>query len=166
LDLLQVNCAKALVWLGWLWVSELFGLRWRDICIVRPEDSFSIRIPANTGGVLIQLSKSTKSNQMKQANVIITYKLASGLCLGGYLEALHAKLGGHFDKDAFIFQHLNGTKWTSGYFHNEHVFPILRLQCLGGNPYFQPFDGSANHTFEDHFYSMHSYRHGGRTHVG
>jgi hypothetical protein len=92
LDLLHANCAEGLTWLGWLCGGKSFSLRWWDITIIKPADSVRAGLPANTGCIQVRLQESTKSDQTKQADIVIAFKSSSSLSLGLYLHALRSSL--------------------------------------------------------------------------
>jgi hypothetical protein len=70
---------NVLSWTAWLRASEVFGLRWCDITIIRPADSLYHGLPANTGALLLQLAARTKSSSSRRADVVVAATTHSGL---------------------------------------------------------------------------------------
>jgi hypothetical protein len=66
-----------------------------------------------------------------------------------------------------VFHHSCGTPWTSGYFNNTHLIPLLEIQANSGDWILKQKVrlGEVPITLAERFYSIHSYRRGGRTMV-
>jgi len=159
------NVAEAFAWLGWLRASDVFNIAWDDVSACLPEDHATKNFPEGAGGVFLRLLESTKSDQTKQADLVLAYCTAAGVELGrwlGILRELSVQLG---MGTGLLFRHPDGTAWSSHYFRHNHLYPLLTLQRLAGDPFLRAFDGSPGNTIAEKFYSMHSYRNGGRTSV-
>ena len=97
----------------------------------------------------------------------MAYASVSGLSLGKWLHRLRAALG-HASMPVsleHLFQHPDGSPWTSQYYRTTYLYPFLHLQRMAGDAHLKPFDGVKGMTIEQAFYSMHSYRRGARTAV-
>jgi hypothetical protein len=159
------NVAELVTWLGWLRSAETFGLEWDDVEIIQPVDSLRRALPLNTGAVLLRLLEETKSDRYKAADVILAFKSASGLSLGywlGELSIIRQALGWTY---SHVLVHPNGKPWTSHFFRETHVYPLLELQRLAGDPFLAAFDGRPGNSIRDKIYSLHSYRRGADTWV-
>jgi hypothetical protein len=165
-DLRLANLAELFFWLGWLRASEGFALRWCDVEYIAPAQAESKALPPNTGALLLKLLESTKSHQTEQVDVILAALTSSGLPAGAaYLDVL-----AHRPVDALatdlVFTSYRGKTWDSHYFRHTHLYPLLELQRLQGDPYLLPYDGSSPaRTISLLFYSMGLYRRGGNSHV-
>ena len=91
--------------------------------------------------------------------------LPLGFSLGIWLEELRDHLRPAGVDTGLLFRHTDGTRWDSHYFRHNHLYPLLTLQRLAGDSFLKAFDGSPGNTIPDKFYSMHSYRNGGRSSV-
>ena len=159
------NVAEAMAWLGWLRASEVFSVEWGDVSETHPSDHALHDFPPGAGAVFLRLLESTKSDQTKQADVVIAYESSAGIQLGFWLQELRhlsSQLGW---TSGPIFRHSDGTPWDSHYFRHNQLYPLLTLQRIGGDPFLKAFDGSPGNTIAAKFYSMHSYRNGGRSSV-
>ena len=157
--------AEAVLWLGWLRGSELFGLRWQDIELVRPSNNPKYGLPPGTGALLFRLLEATKSNQTKTADHIIAYQTASGITPGLYFEALLALRPANALPSDPIFVTDSGRVWNSYHFRETYVYPGLHRQWLDQDPLLQTYAPRSPEDILLKFYSLHSYRRGGRTHV-
>jgi hypothetical protein len=61
----------------------------------------------------------------------------------------------------FFFCNPDGSKWTSGRFHHTHLYLLLRVHQLLGDPLLKALGGGL----EDNIFSFHTYRRGGLSHV-
>ena len=96
---------------------------------------------------------------------MLAYASSAGIQLGFWLQELRrlsSKLGW---TSGPLFRHPDGTAWDSHYFRHNQLYPLLTLQRLGGDKFLKAFDGSPRNTIAAKFYSMHSYRNGGRSNV-
>jgi hypothetical protein len=154
-------------WLSWLRSGELFGMDWDGNTVIEPEDGPQHGLPSGVGAILWKLLEQTKSNRTSRADVPMAYTTGSGFSLGKWMHRLREALGvGTFPDTATpIFCHENGTRWTSQYFRSTFLIPMLDMQRRLGDPYLQAYDGSPGNSLADKFYSIHSIRSGGRTHV-
>jgi hypothetical protein len=60
-------------WLAWLRASENFGIDEEDVSMCLPSDSEWLGLPPDTGCILLRLLESTKSDQTKQADMIMAF---------------------------------------------------------------------------------------------
>jgi hypothetical protein len=166
-EIARAALANLTAWLGWLRAMEIFSLHWADVHVVEPEDGPVVGLPALTGAVAFRLLPQTKSDRTKTADVLIAYNTFSGLSIGKWCHRLRESLGfDEFPTDSTpIFVTREGTPWTSNYFRTTYLIPFLEMQRTNGDMHFTSCDGSPGNTIADHFWSLHSYRRGGRTHV-
>lgn len=161
--------ANLLLWLGWLRSSELLQLRWADITLITPEDSVQYDLPPHCGALLLRLQPETKSSRHRTADVIIAYTTAAGLSPGMWCLRAAASLSipvADFSRTyAPIFQHADGSAWTSFYFRSSFLYPSLLLQRSQGDPFLRAFDDSPGNSIPKKYWSLHCYRRGARTHV-
>jgi hypothetical protein len=165
----RLLCRAALVnvaaWLGWLRAAEAFGLEWIDMEVTEPHLGPTVGLPANIGVARLRLQLQTKTERTRQADVILAYTSSSGLSFGKWYHRLGRALGGIPVGHESVFRHDDGTVWTSHYYRTVHLLPLLHLQQLEGDPFLAAFDGSPGNSLEAKFYSMNSYRRGGRSQV-
>jgi hypothetical protein len=173
-ELAQAGACNLISWLAWLRGGETFGIRWQDLMIVMPGDGASHDLPAHAGAVGIKLLEQTKTNRASVADVIIAFCTASGLCVGKWIlrMRLFCIPNSTLDHpsewstdDRLLFSHDAGRVWDSDFYRHAYLFPLLQAQRLEGDPYLRKYDGSPGHSITEAFFSMHSYRRGGRTHV-
>ena len=165
-ELSRAGLANLVAWLGWLRALELFSLFWNDLTILEPQDGPELDLPVGTGAFLARLLPETKSSRTITADVVMAYTSGSGLSLGKWTHRLRASLGHHEIPSSAdrVFQHPDGTPWTSLYFRSTYLWPLLHMQCIAGDAHLKPFDGiNGRKTLEQVFYSMHSYRRGSRS---
>jgi hypothetical protein len=173
-ELAKAGGCNLLAWLAWLRGGETFGLRWMDIeCILPGHDGIQ-DLPGGVGALLFRLLEQTKTNRSSVADVITAFCTGSGLHLGKWIKRMRAHVAEvgedpaatEWPTDArYIFDNNAGIPWDSAYFRHCYLLPLLQLQRLNGDAYLQEFDGSPGKTLMEAFYSMHSYRRGGRSHV-
>ena len=165
----RLLCRAALVnivaWLGWLRAAEVFGLNWADLEVTEPHLGPTVGLPANQGVMRLRLLLQTKSDRTRQADMILAYTSSSGLSVGKWYHRLRQALGGDPPGNDKVFSHDDRTVWSSHYYRTSHLLPLLQLQWMEGDPFLAAFDGSPGNSLEAKFYSMHSYRRGGRSHV-
>lgn len=162
LALVLATVAELFLWLSWVRGCELFGLRWSDVELILPGDAARRGLPPNTGALLLRLLDSTKSDPTKQADVVIAYATAGGHEPGRWFRTLRS-LVRPTDLSELIFRHPTGGVWDSRSFRLAHVYPLLQLQRLGGDPYLSAFTGTPGNTICDKLWSLHMYRRGGNT---
>lgn len=154
--------AHLLAWLGWLRSAELFSLQWSAVKITRPALGPSVGLALGVGAIELRLLPETKSNRTKIADVVISYVTASGLVPGLWLERLRSlwlpTLG-----DSPLIRGSSGAPWTSLYFRTHHVYVWLLQLRAEGDPFLQAFTDSPGNRIADKYYSMGSYRRGGRS---
>ena len=164
-QLLLAQLAELLAWLAWLRASELFGLRWQDIEMVRPGPRPAYGFPPGSGALLLQLLEATKSSQTITADMVIAYLTASGLCPGQVFEELLAlRPRGSRDSD-LIFLDEEGEVWTSAHFRHTYVYPLLEEQWRKQDPVLRTHCPQGLEQIRQKFYSLSMFRRGGRTHV-
>ena len=118
-------------WLGWVRSAEGFGLDWEDAEVLHPEDGPRLELPDDCGCLQYRLSTETKSDRSRRADVLLAYRTSSGLCIGKwFLRAQYWRL----NSEGAIFCHVNGSRWTSRYFRETHLYPSLRRQQAAGGP--------------------------------
>jgi hypothetical protein len=159
-NLAAANVAELFAWLGWLRSAEIFGVEWDDVEVIQPEDSVSRGLPLDTGAILLRLLDETKSNRYKVADVILAFTSASGLPLGYWLDELRlirAALGWTSRR---LFIQPNGRPWSSHFFRETHLYPLLELQRLEGDPILMALDGRPGNSIREKMFSLHSYRRG------
>lgn len=166
-EIARAGLANVIAWMGWFRALELFGLRWCDISVTEPGDGGQLAMPDEFGAVDLRLSPQTKSDPTRQADVLLAYTSSSGLSPGRWLHRLRTALNlTKFPVSADPIFETDGRRWTSNYFRTTYLCPLLHVQRLAGDALLKTFDGSSeNNTIESRFWSMHSYRRGGRSHV-
>jgi hypothetical protein len=165
-ELSRAALANLVAWFGWLRAMEIFSLTWADFTVLEPQDGPELDLPLGTGAILARLLPETKSSKTITADVVMAYTPGSGLSIGKWAHRLRAALGEHDIPmtPSRIFQHPDGTPWTSLYFRATYLWPLLHMQRIAGDAHLKPFDGiNGNKTLEQVFYSMHSYRRGARS---
>jgi integrase len=161
-EIAAAAAAHLLAWLGWLRSQELFSLTWEDATITRPTDGPRIGLASGVGAIELRLLPETKSECTKIADVIIAYMSASGLVLGLWLERLRS-LWPDAPGTARILRGSSGKPWTSLYFRTHHLYVWLYQMRSEGDPFLQAFTMTPGNRIEDKYYSMGSYRRGGRS---
>ena len=157
--------AEILLWLGWLRANELFSLRWKDVEMVEPTRRPKYGLPAYTGVLLLRLLESTKSDQTRTADHVIAYQTSSGLDPGVRLtRALDTRPAGTREED-HIFQTEKGRTWNSYHFRDKYLYPGLYEQWRNGDALLRTYAADDADKIRKKFYSLGSYRRGGRTHV-
>jgi hypothetical protein len=119
--------------------------------ITTPANGVLHNLPIGVGAFLLTLGPETKGQSSKRVDIPLAYTFASGIRPHG--------LGGA------LFRHSNGQRWTSSYFKNTHVYPLLHIQRNRGYPSISPFDGAPGNSIEAKLYSFEMYRSGGRSQV-
>ena len=157
--------AESILWLGWLRGNELFGLRWGDIELIRPCPEPKYGLPPGSGALLLRLLEATKTNQTRTADHIIAYTTASGISPGTYLETALALRPAHCQPFDFIFLTEKGRRWNSHHFRSVYVYPGLRRQWVNHDKLLRTYAPHSSDDLPKKFYSLNSYRRGGRTHV-
>jgi hypothetical protein len=161
----EAKPSKALLFRHVLWIDVFL----QEVCASTddPEYRAEIALPAHTGAVAFRFLPQTQSDRTTNADVLIAYNTFSGLSIGKWCHRLRESLGfDEFPTDSTpIFVTREGTPWTSNYFRTTYLIPFLEMQRTNGDMHFTSCDGSPGNTIADHFWSLHSYRRGGRTHV-
>jgi hypothetical protein len=166
-ELARAAIANLAAWLGWLRAMEVFSLRWIDVTVTEPGDGAALDLPPAIGAVSFRLLPQTKSDQSRTADILIAYTTSSNFSIGQWLHRLRVSLGAVElpSDDSLIFQESDGTPWSSLYFRATYLIPLLEMQRRAGDTHLTPFDGSPGNSIADKFWSMSSYRRGGRSHV-
>jgi len=159
--------AEAIAWGGWLRASEVFNLRVMDVSFCAPASGARHNFPPGVGALFLKLLPETKSSPFHTADVVLASVFSSGLSplywwteLKLLMDALNWS-----QTRAFVFRHVSGSAWHSAFFRQTHLYPLLHLQQLGGDHALLPFTAEPGNTIEDKYYSFHTYRRGGRSHV-
>jgi hypothetical protein len=163
-----VGLANLVFWLGWLRSSETFGLRWCDFQVVSPHDGPVHDLPYGLGALLLRLQPETKSNRLSTADVAIAFETRSGFQIGRWFHRAQRHGLGGLDgatNSSPAFTRDDGLPWTSAYFRQTFIYPLLHQQQQEGDAYLSPFDGSPGNSIADKFWSLHFYRRGANTHV-
>ena len=147
-------------WLAWLWSVELFSLTWADVTITHPGSGPTIGLPAGIGALELHLFPKTKSDQMKMADVVISYVCASGLSPGLWVERLSHLWPASSPTNHVICGHCS-TPWTNHYFRQQHFYPWLYQMHSDGEPFLQAFTLDKGNHIEDKYYLFGTYCHGG-----
>ena len=160
--------ANVTFWLGWLRSRECFDLRWVDIKVTTPADGPSVDLPPGIGAVFLRLANETKSSRSRRADVVVAYTSKSGLSFGRWhRRAAQAHRVVNSDADhRFIFSDADGTRWTSRSYRERFLYPCLLAQQAAGDAQLRAFDGrTKGNDIPSKYWSMNSYRRGGRSHV-
>jgi hypothetical protein len=163
----RVGLTVVSAWLSWLRGGELFGMDWDGNDVIEPETGPSRGLPPGVGAVLWKLLAQTKSNRTSRADIAMAYTASSGLSIGKWLHRLRESMGlQEFPTTATpILCHEDGRRWTSQYFRSNFLIPMLDIMRRMGDPFLSKYDGSPGNSLSDNFYSLHTFRSGGRTHV-
>jgi len=167
-ELSRAALANVSFWLGWPRTRELFDRRFRDVTCIHPTDALEYDIPSGCGAVLYQMLE-TKTARDISTNIVMAYRSGRGLRPGLWFRRLCTAVGVLSSSSVspeFLFASRNGIPWTSTYFRQTYLYPALEQQRAQGDPYLRPFDGtSPGNSIPEKFWSLFSYRRGGRTHV-
>jgi hypothetical protein len=108
-----------------------------------------------------------QSFQTKCADLVLAYETAGGIHLGSQVEELFRLMDALGWKDGSVFRHAGGTPLISGYFRKTHLITLLEIQATVGDKILKQKVclGEVPITLAERFYSIHSYRRGGRTMV-
>lgn len=160
--------ANLLFWLGWLRSLEVFSLTWADLQVVRGAYGPTLGLPAGCGLVTVRLLPETKTNRAFRPDVYMAYRTVSGLCLGHWVlraRATHLPGPAWPDDHRRIFVSANLRPWTSQFFRQEFLYPVLYSLRDQGDPILAGLDLSPGNTIADKYWSLHCYRRGARSHV-
>jgi hypothetical protein len=151
-------------YVGWLRGAETFGLCWRDVTAIHPDDGPTLGLPPGVGVILLKLLLQTKSSQFAQADVVIAFTTASGLSLGTWLERLRAELTpAELDPAAFVLAKPSRAAWTSHYYRHRFLYPALYAFRDSGDAFLQAIDGSPGNSIPERFWSFNTQRRSGRS---
>lgn len=164
----RAGLANQFLWLGWLRATELFDLRWMDVEVTRPAQGPTEGLPPGVGCIKLKLSEQTKTSRSTRVDVPIAYTTTSGYQAGKWYERLlQHKLGGAdtVDDPTSIFANDTGATWTSSYYRQTFVYPLLYKLKLEGDPLLSGTTNVPGSTIPDQYPSLHMYRRGAKTHV-
>lgn len=168
-DLALAGLLNIVLWLGWLRSSEALGAEWTDLHVTLPADGPSLDLPLGTGAIQFRLRPETKSSRSIRADMILAYCSGSGLGLGRWVlrcaQATRLPASHLWGSRQKVFQHCDGSPWTSREFRERYLYPSLRRQRASGDPYLLPFDTLQGLSLEEAFWGLGSYRNGARSHV-
>ena len=168
-ELCKAALANLSLWLGWLRSMECFNLLWRDVHVTRPRDYALKEMPPFVGVVVLDLLPETKTERTRTADVVLAYRTMSGLSWGKWFQRLRyaLQIGEDWENDSrYLFAFASGSHWTSRYYRETYVYPVLRRLQVQGDPAFSTFDDTPGNRLEDHYNTLHMYCRGARRHVG
>jgi hypothetical protein len=165
--IVAASFAEITAWGGWLRASEVFYLQHGDISLCLPSEGCRHNLPLGAGAIFYTLLRKTKSSPYVTADVILASTFASGLSPLCWYEHLLSitRLLGFASPTQLVFCHPSGEPWVSSYFRHHHLYPLLQIQQQLGDPALTPYDATPGNTIPEKFYSFHTYRRGGRSHV-
>lgn len=156
IEIVTAAVVNLVAWLAWLRAGEVFSLCDDDVEITEPGFGATKGLPNNVGVIEMRLQPTTKTNRTSVADLILAYECLSGLSLGKWLGRLC-----HSRPDGRLFSTPACKRWTSRYFRNTWLYPLLFSQATSGEPSLRAFQDME--TIKTAFWSMHSYRRGGRS---
>ena len=157
LEVAAAATANLVAWLGWIRGSEIFSLRTEDVTITAPENGERAGLPPGVGAVVLNLLPMTKSNPTSAGDVVLAFTCLSGLSVGKWITRL---LSLH-SAGTLLFSTPSCAHWTSRHFRHAWLYPLLEIMRLQGESSLQIFKSSDD--IQRAYYSMHSYRRGGRS---
>ena len=159
LEVAAAGTANLVAWLGWLRASEMFSLRASDVTVTQPEDGERWGLPPGVGAVVLNLLPMTKSSPTSAGDVVMAFTCLSGLSVGKWI----CRLLKMRPPDGLLFSSAACSHWSSRHFRCTWLYPLLEIMRLQGEPSLGMFRNSTE--IQQAFYSMHSYRRGGRSRV-
>ena len=154
--------ANLMLWMGWFRGGEHFNLEVKDITLVRPQDGEQYGLDPGIGFVESRLSPETKSSPNKTAEVIMSYRSASGLSVGRWMRRL---LQFPSQDGIHLYSTAKKSQWTSGYYMREFLWPLLEQLRATGEPTLMAFSDEKGMRIRDKIWSLHCYRRGGESYV-
>ena len=146
-------------WLGWLRGSEIFSLKTNDVIVIHPDAGIRHGLSPGIGAIILNLLPMTKSNPTSAGDVVLSFQCLSGLSVGKWIcRLLDMRPPGDL-----LFSTPSCAQWTSRHFRKAWLYPLLECMRLQGEPSLKIFKNGAE--IQQAFYSMHSYRRGGRSRV-
>jgi hypothetical protein len=121
-----------------------------------------VGLALGTGVIELRLLPETKSNRTKVADIVIAFTCASGLSLGLWLTRLR-RLSPDAAPTSALIRGSTGLPWTSYFFRTHYLYPWLHQMRTEGDPFLLAFSTTAGNRIEDKYYSMGTYRRGGRS---
>jgi hypothetical protein len=162
-ELVCAATANLMAYLGWFRGTELFNAEANELTIIPPVDGRIHGLPPNLGAVLLNLLMETKSNPCQVANLVMAYETLSGLQLGFWVTEIRRY---NPTMTGFLFSTARQPKWTSRYFRETYAWPLLeQMRTVEKEPSLQIFSNEEGSRIYDNFYSMQSWRRGGRSKV-
>ena len=150
--------ANVVLWLTWVRSSELFSLTFADVQGFAPHLWQLHDLHFNCGMLSFQLLPETKSSPTEKADILIAHHTQSGFSPLIWWNRVCAH---SMNATAVtpIFLDDADEPWTSKTFRQNFLYPSLhRQKVTDRDPYLQGSITAA-------FWSLHSYRRGGRTQV-
>jgi len=156
--------ANLLLWTSWLRGGEIFSLTWGDLAIVWPQEASAHDLPPGTGALLLTLLPETKSSRSANADVVVALRTATGLDLSLWLRRLLLFYSVAPTPSTHIFRTPTGKDWTSHTYRTNYLYPGLEYLRAAGDSFLQALGSDRGESIPVRFYSLHSYRRGGRSH--
>ena len=150
--------ANLLLWLGWLRSMECFTLTWEDVDSIHHSRSAKYELPTGVGFLELRLAPETKSNRTKRVDVVIAHLSGSGFQPARWFRRARSQSPGS-SCTSLIFTDAAGAPWTSQFFRQQFLYPVLRRLKNAGDPSLTRLE------IELAFWSLHCYRRGARSHV-
>ena len=150
--------ANLFLWLGWLRSNECFTLTWKDVTSIHPSRSAEFELPTGLGFFDLRLDSETKINRIWRVDMIIAHQSLSGFQPTRWFRRVRSlSLGA--SRTSFIFKDSNESPWTSRFFCQQFLYPVLCHLKNDGDPALSRLD------IVKAFWSLHCYRRGSRTQV-
>ena len=131
--------ANLFLWLGWLRSNETFTLTWEDVTSIHPSRAAEFELPTGLGFLELRLDPETKSNCTRRVDMIIAHQSLSGFQPARWLRrARSLSLGA--TRTNFIFKDSNRSPWTSRFFRQQFLYPVLRRLKNEGDPALSKID--------------------------
>jgi hypothetical protein len=168
-DNLRINICRAalthlLSFIGWLRAVETFGIWWQDLTIIDPPMGPTMGLPINVGVILLKLLAQTKSSQTAIADVVLAYKMASGLPLGDWFHMLVALLPvRETSPESFVLSFRDGRAWSSHHYRYTYMYPLLSLMLSLGDVCLSKYDKTPGRELIKAFHGFTTMRRTGRT---
>ena len=154
----EIACAgvaNLILALGGLRATENFNAPFDGAMSVPPTHGAYYGLPLGIGFVAVNFALETKTNVVKNSDLILSYYTASGFAPGMWMDRL-------LEFEPFDGQHLYSTRahprWTSKIFRTEYAYPILEEMRRGGEPTLMAFSDLPGERICDRMYSCNSWR--------
>ena len=149
--------ANLFLWSGWLRSNEYFTITWEDVASIHHSRSAEFEPPTGLGFLELCLNPEIKSNRTQQVDIIIAHQSLSGFQPARWFRRVCSLSPGTLPT-SFIFKDSIGAPWTSRFFCQQFLYPVLRRLKNNGDPALSRIDVVTV------FWSIHCYRRGARTH--